>query len=275
MDSTGASESNRGRSFPGGRRGMILIGKIRRLIDLRKEYRLPINRDGFALVVAGLLADQGTLSSAALAEICDVARIPRISIGKAKAIADEAFDRQAAARSQDRRAPTISRSLAGRLLELTAVERDELEFWSVSAIDEGDEAATRRRAAERQAKARADRTPNEEKAADRREREAARKRAKRHAKGQKPRAEWLAEQGALKREAEALGISVRTLQRRRKAVAGLSAVAGVSAGGLLGGNRLHPSKPPLERRRLAGGAGRGRPSRPTRSIRIRAAEANQ
>lgn len=110
--------------------------------------------------------------------------------------------------------PAIGSDTAGRLLNLTAEERDLLSIRTMEAMDES----------------RADREAR--RSEERRLRDAERKRRARA--GQcKPRAEWLAACLTASKPWESMGVSRRTYQRRIRAVTGLSAetynaVAGLS-----------------------------------------------
>lgn len=110
--------------------------------------------------------------------------------------------------------PAIGSDTAGRLLNLTAEERDLLSVRTMEAIDESRTDREARRSEER------------------RLRDAERKRRARAGRC-KPRVEWLAACLTASKPWEAMGVTRRTYERRVRAVAGLSAetysgVAGLS-----------------------------------------------
>lgn len=235
-------QSERRPAFPGGRRGFVVMGKLRRLVRARDAYNIPTDRQDFARVIARVLVDTGKLTGDNLAYWIAWTGLPTLPAGQVMWIVEEAFRKRDEARSRGR-LTTLGKREAGELLELTALERDELRFWTFDAVDETSEDGRTRRAQERAAQRAMTAASDADLAAltDRRARDAARKRAKRRADGKPTSTQRSRAAEDLEAEIRASGLSRATFFRHRKAthqetVASAETVA--SMGGLSGGNNL-------------------------------------
>lgn len=237
---------------PGGR-WIILVGKIRALVALRRERDIPISRKNVAMVIAAERAATDQLSTLELRYWVRWVGLGEMPVELAQATTECAFRTRTVARSRGLQ-QSLSRQELGRLLDLTTVERDELEFWWPEAIDETPAEGRKRRAVERAAR-RAAAPPVEAErltaiVEERRRKDARRKRAKRRAEGSARREHY--EENSLSRQQpwKAFGWCRRTWERKGKPAPGptgaqsdasSSTVASVSVGGLSGGKKITPA----------------------------------
>lgn len=167
-----------------------IMGKIRRLGELVEAKRLSVNHREIATAIALVAERYGLrLCTPDLRHWVAWAGF-RIDVDAAQEILVSVRHRRLAAERAGRRF-AVSQVELGRLLEVTAAIRDEIEFWGVVAIDEPNEAGRVRRKIERDAARTADeRSANETAAADRRERRTETQRERRRANGIRPREEY-------------------------------------------------------------------------------------